>query len=162
MNVLILLRSVPSGLLPTPEPWASGLQAREREGKILMITQIGGERVSLPSQPRGSRGTPRGTEELAAQQVSSRGVVFPGPLSRTLSFSKREPHLTHLSLDLFIPSRCLSQTSSNRTPARDEMDEWIYLTSTGYNDQKVQVSRSLRVFVAIGSSSLPDQICSMQ
>ncbi|KAI4565394.1 hypothetical protein MJT46_009737 [Ovis ammon polii x Ovis aries] len=42
-------------------------------------------------------------------------------------------------------SRRLSQTSSNRTPARDEMDEWIYLTSTRYNDQKMQdlVRRSL-------------------
>lgn len=40
-----------------------------------------GERVSIPSQPRGSQGTPRGTEELATQQVSSGGVVFPGPLS---------------------------------------------------------------------------------
>lgn len=57
------------------------MQAREQEGKILMITQVGGEHVSIPSQPRGSRGTPRGTEELAAQHVSSRGVVFPGPLS---------------------------------------------------------------------------------
>ena len=57
------------------------MQAREQEGKILMITQVGGEHVSIPSQPRGSRGTPRGTEELAAQHVSSRGVVFPGACS---------------------------------------------------------------------------------
>ncbi|MXQ89739.1 hypothetical protein E5288_WYG011551 [Bos mutus] len=35
-------------------------------------------------------------------------------------------------------TRHLPQTSSNRTPARDKMDEWIYLTSTWYNDVKVQ------------------------
>ena len=32
--------------------------------------------MGIPSQPRGTRGTPSGTEELAAQQVSSRGLCF--------------------------------------------------------------------------------------
>ena len=80
MDVLILLRSVPAGLL-TPKSWASSPQIRHQEGKILMSTQAGGEHVGIPSQPRGTRGTPSRTEELAAQQVSSRGAVFPGPLS---------------------------------------------------------------------------------
>lgn len=84
-------------------------------------------------------------------------------LSQTLSFSKREPHHTHLSLVLFIPNRHLSQTGSSRTSVREEMGEWKCLTSSWYKDLKAQVNGRLRVFVVIVSSSLLGRRkCSMQ
>lgn len=84
-------------------------------------------------------------------------------LFQTLSFSKQEPHRTHLSLVLFIPIRHLSQTGSSRMSVREEMGEWKCLTSSWFKDLKAQVNGRLCVFVVIVSFSLPGRRrCSMQ
>lgn len=132
----------------------------ERKGDT-MITQIGGERVSAPSQPRVAKEL---LEELRSllPSKSAAGVVFPGPLCG-LWASQSGSHTLLISPWPLPPQheRLSERAPTGHLPGVRWMNGYIW-RQPGTMTRKCRWAEGFINFVAIGSSSLPDQICSMQ
>lgn len=113
--------------------WALSIWSADRRPgrEDAVITQAGGEHVSIPRSPAVPKELLAELRSLLSNKPAAQGLCFL-VLFQTLSFLKQEPYLTQLCLVLFIPTRHLSRTSSNKAPVMGEMEEWNYLTSDWY------------------------------
>lgn len=151
-NVLIPLRSVPSGLplgmqpaTRRSEPWACSLMIRDQEGVMLENTYRMGALFSL--EPAVLEELLREWRNLLTNKLATQGLyllVF----SQILISLKQEPYLIYLFFVFFILTRCLLWT--------EWLDEiiWHWVSA---KDLKVQLNLGLCVFILTVNLLLSEQ-----